>query len=54
VVENDPTLTPYAYSTKTGLWVTYDNEKSLGYKVSYLIEKELGGAMVWAVDLDKF
>ena len=51
---DEDTLTPYAYSTKTGLWVTYDNEKSLGYKVSYLIEKELGGAMVWAVDLDKF
>ena len=47
-------LTPYAYSSKTGLWVTYDNERSLGYKVSYLIEQELGGAMVWAVDLDKF
>ena len=51
---DDATLTPYAYSTKTGLWVSYDNEKSLGYKVSYLIEKELGGAMVWAIDLDKF
>ncbi len=51
---DEATLTPYAYSTKTGLWVTYDDEKSLGYKVSYLIEKELGGAMVWAIDLDKF
>ncbi len=51
---DDATLTPYAYSTKTGLWVSYDDEKSLGYKVSYVIEKELGGAMVWAIDLDKF
>lgn len=51
---DDATLTPYACSTKTGLWVTYDDEESLGYKVSYLIEKKLGGAMVWAVDLDKF
>lgn len=51
---DEGTPTPYAYSTSTGLWVTYDNEESLGYKVSYLIEKELGGAMVWAVDLDRF
>jgi chitinase len=42
------------YSTKTGLWVSYDDEKSLGYKVSYVIEKELGGGMTWAIDLDKF
>lgn len=51
---DEPTLTPYAYSTKTGLWVSYDDEKSLGYKVSYLIEKELGGGMIWAIDLDDF
>ncbi|MFM9268461.1 glycosyl hydrolase family 18 protein [Tychonema sp. BBK16] len=34
--------------------MSYDDEKSLGYKVSYAIEKELGGAMTWALDLDKF
>jgi chitinase len=51
---DEATLTPYAYSTKTGLWVSYDDEKSLGYKVSYVIEKELGGGMTWAIDLDKF
>ena len=51
---DEPTLTPYAYSTSTGLWVTYDNTKSLSYKVSYLIQEELGGAMVWAIDMDDF
>lgn len=51
---DDATLTPYTYSSKTGLWVSYDNPKSLAYKVSYLIKKELGGAMVWAIDLDDF
>lgn len=51
---DDVTSTPYAYSTKTGLWVSYDDPKSLSYKVSYVIEKELAGAMVWAIDQDNF
>lgn len=51
---DDATLTLYAYSTKTGLWVSYDDPQSLGYKVSYLTEKELEGAMVWAIDMDSF
>lgn len=48
------TLTPYAYNSKTGEWVSYDDAESLAYKVSYLIEKDLAGAMVWAIDDDYF
>jgi GH18 family chitinase len=51
---DEATLTPYAYNSATGVWVSYDNEKSLAYKVSYLCEQELGGAMVWAIDNDAF
>ncbi|WP_242903127.1 glycosyl hydrolase family 18 protein [Actinomadura terrae] len=51
---DEPTLTPYAYSTETGLFVSYDDERSLGYKVSYVIKMGLGGTMTWAIDLDKF
>jgi chitinase len=51
----DPgTLTPYAYNAQTGVWVSYDNEQSIGYKISYLLEKGLGGAMFWAIDDDAF
>ncbi|MBV9264572.1 MAG: phosphatidylinositol-specific phospholipase C domain-containing protein [Acidobacteriaceae bacterium] len=48
------TLTPYAYNTETGTWVSYDNEQSIGYKISYLLQKGLGGAMFWAIDDDAF
>jgi chitinase len=48
------TLTPYAYNSQTGVWVSYDDPESIGYKVSYLIEKGLGGAMVFSIDDDAF
>jgi chitinase len=51
----DPrTLTPYAYNAQTGVWVSYDDEKSIAYKISYLLQKGLGGAMFWAIDDDVF
>ncbi|HAX74555.1 MAG TPA: chitinase [Cyanobacteria bacterium UBA11372] len=50
---DNATHTPYAYS-KNGEWVSYDDSESLAYKVSYLIEKDLAGAMIWAIDDDKF
>jgi len=51
---DEPTLTPYAYSSQTGDWVSYDDEESLAYKVSYVIEKGFAGAMVWAIGQDDF
>jgi GH18 family chitinase len=51
---HEQTHTPYAYSSATGEWISYDDEESLGWKASYLIQKKLGGAMVFAISQDDF
>ena len=43
---------PYAYSGNE--WVGYDDKQSLAEKVAYLKKMNLGGAMIWAIDLDDF
>ncbi|XP_066278674.1 acidic mammalian chitinase-like [Branchiostoma lanceolatum] len=45
-------LAPYAYQGNQ--WVGYDDVESLPYKIEYLKSKNLGGAMVWALDTDDF
>jgi chitinase len=41
---------PYAY--KPGLWIGYDNLESFANKVNYLKKMELGGVIVWSLDMD--
>mgnify|MGYP002783527071 FL=1 len=53
-VWHDCTHTPYAYSTATNEWVSYEDEESVAYKASYLIREGLGGAMIWSIALDDF
>ncbi|XP_014649631.1 PREDICTED: chitotriosidase-1 isoform X1 [Ceratotherium simum simum] len=43
---------PYAFQGDQ--WVGFDDVESFKTKVSYLKQKELGGAMVWALDTDDF
>ncbi|XP_006159234.1 chitotriosidase-1 [Tupaia chinensis] len=43
---------PYAF--RDNQWVGFDDVESFKTKVSYLKQKALGGAMVWALDLDDF
>jgi len=47
------TSTPYAHDGQ-GDWITFDNEASFEKKLDYLEDEGLGGAMVWAIDLDDF
>ncbi|XP_036117133.1 chitotriosidase-1 [Molossus molossus] len=42
------------YVTRGDQWVGFDDVDSFRAKVSYLKQKGLGGAMVWALDMDDF
>ncbi|XP_065561191.1 LOW QUALITY PROTEIN: probable chitinase 10 [Artemia franciscana] len=50
--EKDPVGSPYAY--KGDQWVGYDTEEYIVEKMKYVVENGLGGAMVWAIDLDDY
>ncbi|KAF8787213.1 Chitotriosidase-1 like protein [Argiope bruennichi] len=43
---------PYAY--KGNQWVGYDNAKSIGLKVDYIIKEGIGGGMIWSLETDDF
>ncbi len=44
---------PYAFSAEKGLFVTYDNPRSVSLKTRYAMEKGLGGIMFWQLGGDK-
>ena len=48
------TLTPIAYSSSNGEFVTFDNPESVGYKSAFINARGLGGAMAWSIDDDDF
>jgi len=43
-----------AFATKSNQWVGYDDIQAMREKSEFIIRRKLGGAMVWAVDLDDF
>lgn len=49
---NETQQVPYA--TKGNQWVGYDNIKSVQKKVNFLLERKLGGGMIWSIDTDDF
>ncbi|XP_072522638.1 acidic mammalian chitinase-like [Salminus brasiliensis] len=42
------------YATKGNEWVGFDTKESFEIKVQYLKDNKIGGAFVWALDLDDF
>uniref|UniRef100_A0A1Y1NCR6 chitinase n=1 Tax=Photinus pyralis TaxID=7054 RepID=A0A1Y1NCR6_PHOPY len=52
VVWHDAQKIPYAY--KENQWVSYDEQRSVGVKVQYIKQRDLGGAMIWSIDTDDF
>ena len=58
-VWNEEQQVPYAYSNeainKYAMdWVGFDDVESIKVKLKYLMEKGLGGAMIWSIDMDDF
>ena len=53
-VVSDPSgsMGPYAY--KDDQWVSFDDVKMIQHKSQYVKNMNLGGAMIWALDLDDF
>lgn len=46
---NDEQKVPYAY--KSTEWVGFDTIKSLKLKAQYVLDNNLGGAMIWVISL---
>lgn len=42
------------FAVKGDQWVGFDKPLTITYKIDHAIAKQLGGAMVWALDLDDF
>ncbi|KAI9276212.1 glycoside hydrolase superfamily [Sporodiniella umbellata] len=44
--------TPFAYQEHSQHFITFDNPLSLGIKADYALKKQLGGMMVWSLEMD--
>jgi chitinase len=51
---DDKAKAPYIYNPAQGLFVTYDDLRSMELKTRYAIEKGLGGIMFWELSSDAF
>ncbi|MBM7692033.1 chitinase [Peribacillus deserti] len=50
---NDRAKVPFLFNPSTGTFITYENEKSIGYKADYITDNQLGGAMIWEISGDR-
>lgn len=49
---DDVTKTPYIWNEEKKVFLTYEDETSLKAKVDYVVDKGLGGIMIWEIDGD--
>lgn len=42
------------YAVHADQWLGFDDAESIKTKLSFLIAKQLGGAMLWSIDTDDF
>lgn len=45
-------MVPYAYYDLH--WISYDDKRSISLKVDYVKKENLGGIMIWTIELDDF
>ena len=53
-MEIDDPEGPYAYSKDKTTWIGYDTIGSAADKANYIIDRGLGGAMIWDLTQDDF
>ncbi|MGK7950424.1 MAG: glycosyl hydrolase family 18 protein [Xenococcaceae cyanobacterium] len=44
---DDAAKVPYVYNSQTGFFSTYEDTESMGYKLDYIKENQLGGTFFW-------
>lgn len=49
---DDVAKAPYAYNATKGLFITYDDKRSIGIKTKYAIDNKLNGIMFWEITND--
>jgi chitinase len=49
---SDEAKAPWLYSPTDKVFITYDDPQSIGLKADYIVEHDLGGAMLWDVSND--
>ncbi|KAI9493954.1 glycoside hydrolase superfamily [Zychaea mexicana] len=49
---DDITMTPYAYNAQQKQYLSFDNPQSLKAKIDYVKQYNLGGMMLWSLEMD--
>jgi chitinase len=50
---NQPTRVPFLFDASSGQFISYDDAESFRYKLAFLKEKRLAGAMYWEISADR-
>ncbi|SHJ29581.1 Chitinase, GH18 family [Clostridium cavendishii DSM 21758] len=49
---DDVSKVPYVWNENKKVWLSFEDEQSMQEKVNYVINKNLGGVMIWEIDGD--